>query len=147
MFDRADDARATRVVHLDPSANRTYYYWHVFVPGIRPGQLYGYQVEGPLDPASGMRFDPDKVPLGPYGRGVMVPRTYGRDAAGRPGDNTGTAMKSVVVDWERAPSVGGRTYPTAPRSVVVLFARLDPEHGQNEASPDKAVTPSPRQLP
>jgi len=52
----------------------------------------------------------------------MVPRTYGRDAAGRPGDNSATAMKSVVVDWERAPSVGGRTYPTAPRSVVVLFA-------------------------
>ena len=98
LFDRADDARATRVVHLDPSANRTYYYWHVFVPGIRPGQLYGYQVKGPLDPASGMRFDPDKVLLGPYGRDVMVPRTYGRDAAGRPGDNTGTAMKSVVVD-------------------------------------------------
>ena len=32
-----------------------------------------------------------------------------------------------IVDWERAPSVGGRTYSTVPRSVVVLFARLDPE--------------------
>jgi len=105
LFERVDDARATRVVKLDPSANRTYYYWHVFVPGVRPGQLYGYQVEGPLDPSSGMRFDPTKVLLDPYGRGVMVPRTYGRDAARRPGDNTGTAMKSVVVDvsaydWE-----------------------------------------------
>ena len=56
-------------------------------------------------------------------------------------------VETMHVDWERAPSVGGRTYPTAPRSVVVLFARLDPEHGRNEASPDKAVTPSLRQLP
>jgi isoamylase len=105
LFDRIDDARPARVVHLDPSANRTYHYWHVFVPNVRPGQLYGYRVEGPFDPSSGMRFDPAKVLLDPYGRGVMVPGTYGRDAACRSGDNTGTAMKSVVVDvsaydWE-----------------------------------------------
>jgi len=49
LFDRADDARAARVVHLDPSANRTYYYWHVFVPNVKPGQLYGYRVDGAFD--------------------------------------------------------------------------------------------------
>jgi glycogen operon protein len=105
LFDRVDDPRPARTVRLDPSANRTYHYWHVFVPKVRSGQLYGYQVEGPFDPSSGMRFDPDKVLLDPYGRGVMVPRAYSRDAAHRPGDNTATAMKSVVVDvsaydWE-----------------------------------------------
>ena len=105
LFDRVDDARAARVVRLDPSANRTYHYWHVFVPGVQPGQLYGYRVDGPSDPSSGMRFDPAKVLLDPYGRAVMVPGTYSRDAARRPGDNAGTAMKSVVVDaaaydWE-----------------------------------------------
>ena len=105
LFDRIDDAQAARVVRLDPSANRTYHYWHVFVPNVQPGQLYGYRVEGPFDPSSGMRFDPAKVLLDPYGRGVMVPETYGREAAYRPDDNTGTAMKSVVVDvsaydWE-----------------------------------------------
>jgi isoamylase len=105
LFDRVDDASAARVVRLDPSANRTYHYWHAFVPDVKPGQLYGYRVEGPFDPPGGMRFDPAKVLLDPYGRGVMVPTTYGRDAARRPGDNTGTAMKSVVVDvagydWE-----------------------------------------------
>jgi glycogen operon protein len=77
----------------------------VFVPGVRPGQLYGYRAQGPFDPARGMRFDPTKVLLDPYGRGVAVPATYGRDAAARPGDNAATAMKSVVVDtsdydWE-----------------------------------------------
>ena len=105
LFDCVAEARAARAVRLDPSANRTYHYWHVFVPGVQPGQLYGYQVDGPSDPSSGMRFDSAKVLLDPYGRGVMVPGTYDRDAACRPGDNTATAMKSVVVDvsaydWE-----------------------------------------------
>ena len=77
----------------------------MFVPDVRPGQLYGYRVDGPFDPASGMRFDPSKVLLDPYGRGVVVPRNYSRIAARDKGDNASTAMKSVVVDpsaydWE-----------------------------------------------
>src|SRR5438128_10577525 len=105
LVDGVDDTKAASVVRLDPSANRTYYYWHVFVPNVRPGQLYGYRVDGPFDPWSGMRFDPTKVLLDPYGRGVVVPEAYDRAAARRPGDNTETAMKSVVVDvstydWE-----------------------------------------------
>jgi len=52
-----------------------------------------------------MRFDPAKVLLDPYGRGVVVPGRYSREAARREGDNAATAMKSVVVDssaydWE-----------------------------------------------
>jgi isoamylase len=105
LFDGIDDARPARVVRLDPAANRTYHYWHVFVPNVQSGQLYGYRAEGPFEPSGGMRFDSAKVLLDPYGRGVMVPGTYGRAAARLPGDNTGTAMKSVVVDvsaydWE-----------------------------------------------
>jgi isoamylase len=40
FFDREDDARPAGVIMIDPVANRTYHYWHVFVPGVRPGQLY-----------------------------------------------------------------------------------------------------------
>src|SRR5208337_892173 len=81
------------------------HYWHVFVPDVKPGQLYAYRAHGPFDPARGMRFDPSKVLLDPYGRGVVVPRNYSREAARREGDNAATAMKSVVVDpyaydWE-----------------------------------------------
>ena len=105
FFDREDDAQPTDVIRIDPVTNRTYHYWHVFVPGIRAGQLYGYRFHGPFDPAAGMRFDPEKVLLDPYGRGVAVPKTYNRDAARGHGDNAATAMKSVVVDptaydWE-----------------------------------------------
>src|SRR5213594_1150215 len=63
LFNGVDDAKAERVVRLDPSINRTYHYWHVFVPDVRPGQLYAYRVEGPFDPSCGLRFDPTKVLL------------------------------------------------------------------------------------
>ncbi|HUL02272.1 MAG TPA: hypothetical protein VLV16_03450, partial [Gemmatimonadales bacterium] len=65
LFDREDDPRPALVIPLDPVVNRTYHYWHVFVPGVPPGQLYGYRVHGPFDPPSGMRFDPAKVLLDP----------------------------------------------------------------------------------
>jgi glycogen operon protein len=105
FFDQADDRRAARVIVLDPASNRTYYYWHVFVPGIQPGQIYGYRARGPYDPGQGTRFDHNKVLIDPYGRGVVVPKTYDRVAASQEGNNAATAMKSVVVDssvydWE-----------------------------------------------
>jgi glycogen operon protein len=105
LFDREDDATPSRAVRIDPATNRTYHYWHVFIPGVRRGQIYGYRVEGPSAPARGLRFDATKVLLDPYGRGVVVPKNYSREAAHREGDNAATAMKSVVVDpgaydWE-----------------------------------------------
>ena len=105
LFDREDDARPARVFTLDPFSNRTYNYWHVCVPGLQAGQIYGYRVYGPYDPANGLRFDPSKVLLDPYGRAVVVPSDYSRETASLEGDNTATAMKSVLVDpsaydWE-----------------------------------------------
>jgi glycogen operon protein len=105
FFDQEDDSQPARVICLDPSVNRTYYYWHVFVPDVQPGQIYAYRMAGPFDPGSGQRFDPAKVLLDPYGRGTVVPRNYSREAACRPGNNAATAMKSVLIDshayaWE-----------------------------------------------
>jgi isoamylase len=98
FFDREDDSTPSRVVPIDPATNRAYHYWHVLVTGVRPGQIYGYRVEGPPAPTSGRRCDSNKVLLDPYGRSVVVPKNYSREAAQSPGDNTATAMKSVVVD-------------------------------------------------
>ena len=105
FFDHEDDSRPSRIVSVDPIANRTYHYWHTFVPGIRAGQIYAYRVRGPFAPADGLRFDPTKAVLDPYGRGVVVPRNYDREAASAKDGNTASAMKSVVVDpcsydWE-----------------------------------------------
>ncbi len=105
FFDHADAAAPARVIHLDPVQNRTDHYWHVFVPEARAGQIYGYRVHGDSDPARGRRFDPEKVLLDPYGRVLAMPSGYDRRAACQAGDNTASAMKSVVADtaaydWE-----------------------------------------------
>ncbi len=120
LFDRVEDAKPVREVRLDPAVERTYYYWHVFVPGIRPGQLYTYRVDGPFDPPSGMRFDPTKFLLDPYGRAIVVPEAYSRVDACGPGDSASTAMKNVLVDasaydWE------GDTPLRRPSSQTIVY--------------------------
>ena len=105
FFDRVDDTRPSRVIPIDPSANRTYHYWHVFVPDVQAGQIYGFRACGPFEPARGLRFNPSKLLMDPYSRAIAVPKDYSRDAARLEGDNTATAMKSVVTDphaydWE-----------------------------------------------
>jgi glycogen operon protein len=120
LFDREDDARPARVISLDPATNRTHHYWHVFVPGARSGQIYGYRVHGPFDPPNGLRFDGEKILLDPYGRGIVVPRNFNRDAACKGGENTAIAMKSVLVDpdtydWE------GDTPLNRPSSRTIVY--------------------------
>ena len=105
LFAEGDAARPSRTLRLESQSHRTYHYWHAFVPGVKAGQVYGYRVHGPQDPARGMRFDSTKVLLDPYGRAVVVPPNYARSAAIQPGDNCASAMKSVVADpsgydWE-----------------------------------------------
>jgi glycogen operon protein len=73
LFDAVDDARPARVISLDQRSNRTFHFWHVYVADIKLGQLYAYRAHGPFDPDKGYRFDPDKVLLDPYGKGVAVP--------------------------------------------------------------------------
>jgi glycogen operon protein len=92
LFDRPDAASSFRAIPLDSRTNRSYHYWHAFVAGLQAGQLYGYRIQGPSDPANGRRFDDSKVLLGPYGRGVVVPNRYSRASASLPGDNSSTAM-------------------------------------------------------
>ena len=74
FFDRVDDARPSRVVRVDPLTSRTYHYWHVFVPGIQAGQIYGFRAHGPFEPASGLRFDSSRVLMDPYARATAVPK-------------------------------------------------------------------------
>ncbi len=105
LFDSAADAHPTHVVALDPRKHRTYHYWHVFVPGIGAGQLYAYRAFGPFDPKQGLRFDPSKALLDPYGRAVVVPEAYSRHRSSRYGERGTIAMKSAVLDsgtydWE-----------------------------------------------
>jgi isoamylase len=98
FFDRVDADAPSRVIDLHPRHQRSYHYWHAFVPGIAAGQYYGYRVDGPFDPERGHRFDRDKVLLDPYGKCVARPAGWSRAAARAPGDNCASALKSVVAD-------------------------------------------------
>lgn len=105
FFDHVDSRGPSRVIHLDRVLNRTGHYWHIFIPDVQPGQLYAWRIYGPFFPDQGLRFNPEKVLLDPYGRAVAVGANYSRRAACLPGDNAAHCMKSVVVDpraynWE-----------------------------------------------
>ena len=70
LFEAADDPAPAASLAL---RERTGPVWHGFVPGLRPGQLYGYRVHGPYDPERGHRFNPNKVLLDPYARAIGRP--------------------------------------------------------------------------
>jgi pullulanase/glycogen debranching enzyme len=51
--------------------------WHIYIPGVGPGQLYGYRVYGPYVPESGLRFNPNKLLAGPLCEGDRPPADLG----------------------------------------------------------------------
>ncbi len=105
LFERAEDDRPYATYTLDGHNHRTGHYWHICLPHIRSGQIYAYRAHGPYIPQKGIRYDPHKVLMDPYGKAVAMPVHYDREAARLPGDNTAQAIKSVYVDphnydWE-----------------------------------------------
>ncbi|PEN14643.1 glycogen debranching enzyme GlgX [Longibacter salinarum] len=70
LFDHPDDSAPSVTFDLP---ERTGPIWHGYVTNLRPGQLYGYRVYGPYDPASGHRFNPNKVLLDPYAKAIGRP--------------------------------------------------------------------------
>jgi isoamylase len=67
LFDNLD-ARQENI--RIPMAEQTNLVWHVFLPDVRPGQLYGFRVSGPYDPKNGARFNSSKLLLDPYGKAI-----------------------------------------------------------------------------
>src|SRR5690348_13057235 len=65
LFDSPDATQESIRIALPEKTNQV---WHGFLPTLRPGQIYGYRVYGPNDPARGHRFNPAKVLLDPYAR-------------------------------------------------------------------------------
>ena len=60
------DGNETRIT----VTHHTAFVWHAYVPGVRPGQRYGYRVHGPYEPPRGLRFNPNVVLLDPYARAL-----------------------------------------------------------------------------
>lgn len=142
LFNHTDDSQPDRVIPLDPSLNRTYHYWHVFVPDLKAGQLYGYRIHGPFDPSQGLRFDPQKLLLDPYGRAVVVPKNYSRQAARERGDTVSTAMKSAIVDpksydWEGDAPL---RHPASQSIVYEMHVRGFTRHPNSGVAPEARGT-------
>ena len=120
---------------------RTAHQWHAYLPGIGPGQRYGFRVRGPWDPDRGHRFNTAKLLLDPYARAIdggvrwSAARVYGHalaDAAAADHEDDAVALPKCVVvdpsfDWEFA------ARPRTPWNETVLyelhvkgFTRLQP---------------------
>ncbi len=89
---------------LDYLVNKSGRVWHCWIPEdqIRGACFYAYSVDGPNDPASGLRFNPAKVLLDPYARGVFFPPAFDREAAKGGGGNAGRAPLGVLEASRRA---------------------------------------------
>jgi isoamylase len=120
LFDDEDNER--RIEVLDQTA----FQWHVYLPGVGPGQRYGYRVHGPYEPARGQRFNPAKLLIDPYAKAIDGPVDYnaastlpyvpdGSEHADLTIDDSDDAVaipKSVVVDesfpWGEDRRIGRR---------------------------------------
>ena len=116
-----------------PMRETTAFVWHGYIPGIQPGQLYGYRVQGPWEPERGMRFNAAKLLVDPYAQAIcgqvdwkqpIFPYQFGEKDADLVRDDRDSAAgvpKCVVVnpyfDWEqdrplRIPLVDSIIYET-----------------------------------
>jgi glycogen operon protein len=107
LFDR--DGKETRIDLPEVDG----FIWHAFLPGIEPGQLYGYRVHGPYDPASGHRCNPNKLLLDPYAKAIdghfawhqsLFGYNFGDENSRNDEDSAPHMPKSVVIspffDWD-----------------------------------------------
>ena len=99
-----DDAGVETRIPLEESTGTV---WHGYLPGIGPGQRYGYRVDGPYDPSQGHKHNPSKLLVDPYARalqgGLVLDDAVFGHAPGRPGvqdhrDSAPFVPRSVVVD-------------------------------------------------
>ncbi|HWY41523.1 MAG TPA: glycogen debranching protein GlgX [Chthoniobacterales bacterium] len=128
LFDNIDAPQEKIRIRL---GEQTECVWHAFLPNVRPGQLYGYRVHGPYDPAHGLRFNDSKLLLDPYAKSVagqikwsdeMFSYIVGdstEDLARDSRDNAWAMSKSVVIDsrfdW------GDDKKPETPFSETVIY--------------------------
>jgi glycogen operon protein len=87
----SESAESVELCLFDASGNneqririreRTSGVWHIYLPGVGPGQLYGYRVHGPYVPESGLRFNPNKLLLDPYAKAIGRPLQWADELFG-----------------------------------------------------------------
>lgn len=91
LYDHVNSPDPSRVIELSPNTDRWGDIWSVFVPGLKAGQLYHFQTEGPFEPSQGQRFIKDARLIDPYARALAGKFLSGDDDITRP-------PKCVVID-------------------------------------------------
>jgi isoamylase len=119
LFKNHDDAVPVASFELDRDNHRTFHFWHCFVGSVEPGMFYGFQVDGPPTMENGHRFNPAKVLIDPYGKGVSK-TLWKRDSAIGPEGNLATSLRSAIIDlagydWE------GDAHPRTPMAETVVY--------------------------
>ena len=126
-----DKDTADKEVIRIPLVERTNRVFHVYLPDVRPGQLYGYRVDGPYAPDQGHRFNPNKLLVDPYAKAISgeirgLDEMFGYRLRHPEGDlskselDSGPYMpKSVVV--ETAFSWGDDRPPKVPWSRTLIY--------------------------
>ena len=104
--------------------------WHAFLPGVEPGQRYGYRVHGPNDPAKGLRCNPNKLLLDPYAKAIdgtiewdesLFGYHWGDEDSHNDDDSAAHLPKCVVInpyfDWgvDRPPKRAVRRHASSTR--------------------------------
>jgi glycogen operon protein len=142
LFDHVDHSKPARIIRLDPNVHRTFYYWHVFIEGLKPGQVYAYRVYSSKSTESWNQFDPRKILTDPYARAIVSPKNYSRQAAIDPGNNCEQAMKCVVTpkdnyDWEGDEPL---KIPYSESIIYELHVKGFTQHESSGVTPEKRGT-------
>ncbi len=143
LFGRAEDATPSRIVRLEGGNRHIHHYWHTRVEGLGAGQIYGYRVQGPWNPAAGHRFDVNNLLLDPYGLALAMPQGYRRGTGGRCCEGGWqNALKSVVADPHGFDWEGDRPLQRPARETVIyeLHVRGFTSHPSSGVSGPKAGT-------
>jgi isoamylase len=103
-----------------PLGDHTYHVWHGYIPGVGPGQRYGFRIDGPFDPAKGLFHNPNKLLLDPYARSIEGdfvddPSVYPGSGA----DSAACVPRSVVV--HDAFPWGDDPHPRVPWDDTVIY--------------------------
>jgi glycogen operon protein len=84
LFDSIEARAESRRVALTEQTDMV---WHAYLPGVAPGQLYGYRIHGPYEPERGRRCNPAKVMIDPYAKAVARPERWDDAMFGYPLDD------------------------------------------------------------
>src|SRR5688572_29101118 len=113
LFDTLESKNEEERIRLNEVSHHV---WHAYIPGLKPGQLYGFRAHGSYEPMNGLRYNPNKLLIDPYAKAISSPVRWNdalfgyimghpqEDLSFSETDSAPFAPRSVVIDpnfnWE-----------------------------------------------